>query len=303
MWHTSTDKTTCSTLSTQRGGFNPIRPGPTEGTDPIMTKILDCIVSLIDCGVPVFPCRENKRPACPHGFLDASTDRATVSDLFGLPGAALIGVPCGVRSGLDALDVDPKHDGHLWWQEEAYRIPATRTHRSQSGGLHVLFRADPAVRNTQGLLGTGVDTRGEGGFIVWWAAHGCRVGNPHTLLSWPEWLLDGLRPKARPVPTPPTRYLDRPGQPAPGAALRVFERALAKLEQATDGQRHLALRKAAYATGGVLHHLGMTRAQAVTELVTAVMHSGARDQNNATKTAIWAIQRGEQSPFTMGGRS
>ena len=267
------------------------------------TKILDCIASLIDCGVPVFACRQDKRPATRRGFLDASTDRNLVSHMFGLPGAALIGVPCGAASGMDALDVDPKNDGHFWWQQEAHRIPATRTHRSRSGGLHILFRSDPAVRNTQGLLGTGIDTRGEGGFIVWWPAHGCLVGNPHTLLSWPEWLLDNLRPKPRPVSPPATRRLNRPGQPALGAAQRIFSNALAKVEQATDGQRHLALRKAAYATGGVLQHLEMTRAQAVTELVQAVMHSGGRDQSNATKTALWAIERGEQSPLPMGGRS
>jgi len=266
------------------------------------TKILDCVASLIDCGVSVFPCRENKRPACPHGFLDASTDKATVSDLFSLPGSCLIGVPTGSASGLDALDVDPKNDGHFWWQQEAHRLPATRTHRSRSGGLHILFRADAAVRNTQGLLGTGVDTRGSGGFIIWWPAHGCLVGNPHTLLSWPEWLLDNLRPKPRLVSPPATRRLNRPGQPAPGAAQRIFSNALAKVEQAAAGQRHLALRKASFVAGGVLQHLGMTRSEAITELVAAVMNAGAEDQSNATKTALWAIERGERSPLPLGSR-
>ena len=167
----------------------------------------------------------------------------------------------------------------------------------------MLFRADVTVRCSQAKIAPGIDVRGGGGYAVWWACHGGQVTNPTKLAAWPGWLLDAMRPRPQPAPPPRTRQLNQPDQPAPGAAQRIFEAALAKLEQAAEGERHITLRRAAFTTGGILAHLGMTRAQAVTELVTAVMHSGARDQNNATKTALWAIERGEQSPLTMGGRS
>ena len=297
---TSTDKTTCSTLSTQRGGFNPIRPGPTEGTDPIMTKNLDCVAALIGAGVPVFPCREDKRPACPHGFRDASTDKATVSDLFSLPGSCLVAVPTGAASGLDVLDIDPRHDGDRWWRREAYRLPATRAHRTRSGGLHLLFRSHSAVRNTQARLATGIDTRGEGGYAIWWPAHNCRVGNPTVLADWPEWLLDSLRPKPAPLQTSQTRQLNAPSF---GMAQRIAATALARLERAAKGSRHLELRKAAYTVGGVLAHLPIGRAEAVARLVGAVMRAGGQDEGNAMKTALWGIERGEMSPLGMGRRS
>lgn len=269
----------------------------------MMTKNLDCVAALIGRGVPVFPCREDKRPACRHGFRDASTDPNIVSDLFGLPGACLVGVPTGSASGLNVLDIDPRHSGDAWWRREAYRLPATRAHRTRSGGLHLLFRADPAVRNTQGKLGAGIDTRGEGGFIVWWAAHGCRVGNPTALLPWPEWLLDGLRTKPRPVPVFPTRRLNQLNQPSSGMAQRIAATALARLEQAMDGERHVTLRKAAYVVGGVLAHLPISRAEAVAHLVQAAMRAGGQDEGNAMKTALWGIERGELSPLGMGRRS
>jgi len=302
VWHTSTDKTTCSTLSTQRGGFNPIRPGPTEGTDPIMAKILDCIASLLDANVPVFPCKLDKSPACPHGFRDASTDPNIVSHLFGLVGTVLIGVPTGSASGLDVLDLDPRHGGHLWWRREAHRLPLTRQHKTRSGGLHLLFRAHPDVRCSQGLIAPGVDVRATGGYVIWWPAFGYPVDNPTVLAAWPPWLLSAMRPRPQPVPASRTRHPDRMDQPAPGAAQRIAMTTLARLEGAADGQRHLELRKAGFTLGGLLQHLEMTRAEAVAELVGAAMRAGGEDQANATRTATWAVERGEARPLTMGGR-
>jgi hypothetical protein len=35
-----------------------------------------------NCGFAVFPCREDKRPACPHGFKDGSTKPAEIAELW-----------------------------------------------------------------------------------------------------------------------------------------------------------------------------------------------------------------------------
>jgi hypothetical protein len=35
----------------------------------------------LDAGYAVFPCRDNKAPACRHDFTDTSTDPATICNL------------------------------------------------------------------------------------------------------------------------------------------------------------------------------------------------------------------------------
>ena len=56
----------------------------------------------------VFPCRPDKRPACPHGFKDASTDPTDVIRLWGEHPGVLVGVATGAPSQISVLDIDAK---------------------------------------------------------------------------------------------------------------------------------------------------------------------------------------------------
>src|SRR5712671_4528123 len=60
-------------------------------------------------GLPCFPCAPNKQPACPRGFKAAVTDPASVEKLFRQHPGPLVGIPTGETSGLDVLDIDPRH--------------------------------------------------------------------------------------------------------------------------------------------------------------------------------------------------
>lgn len=83
-----------------------------------------------------------------------------------------VGVACGFPSGVWALDVDPRHDGHLTMSALIAAhgdLPPTRTHRTPGGGWHHFFLmpADGGdVRNSVGKLGPGVDVRGTGGYVA-----------------------------------------------------------------------------------------------------------------------------------------
>jgi Bifunctional DNA primase/polymerase, N-terminal len=153
--------------------------------------------SLAGQGLRCFPCRaENKQPTTPHGFHDAVAEPTALSALWSRFPGELVGVTMDTTSNLTVLDVDAKHqEARAWWAENRSRMPTTRVHRTRSGGLHVLFRYHPYLRCTTGKLVRGIDTRGEGGYIIWWPAHGCPVLHDAPIAAAPEWLISALHRK------------------------------------------------------------------------------------------------------------
>src|SRR5262249_30736150 len=98
-------------------------------------------------GVPAFPCSDLKRPTCPGGFKSATKDAERLVTLWTAHPGTQVGVPTGEASGLLVLDVDAKHAAaRRWWAEVRSELPPTRTHRTRSGGLHLVFRHVPGVK-------------------------------------------------------------------------------------------------------------------------------------------------------------
>ena len=156
---------------------------------------------LIPEGVPVFPLKQDKRPYTTHGHKDATTDAAQIEAWGRRWPDAMVGVPTGVASGIFVLDVDVKSgkDGFKTMREKGWTLPPTRSHRTRNGGgAHYLFRLPQGVtlRSSASKLGDGLDTRGEGGYIVWWPAHGGEVENPDLIADIPDFILDALAERA-----------------------------------------------------------------------------------------------------------
>ncbi len=186
---------------------------------------LDIALHYASTGWPVFPCRpadeEVVDPAT--GEIETKSEKSPYTS-NGLRGAtkldriirrwwkdtpdAMIGVPTGAPSGFWVLDIDipgPAHpeDGRIWLAEMADRhgaLPPTRTATTAGGGKHYLWRHHLGVRN-RGALSKGVDTRGDGGFII---APGSMTrdgrqyewDNDLPIADAPDWLLDLVLPKA-----------------------------------------------------------------------------------------------------------
>lgn len=70
-----------------------------------------------------------------------------------------VGIATG--QGLAVLDIDPQHGGKVpsW-------APPTLTARTPSGGAHLYYYVDGPVQNSAGVLGQGVDVRGQGGMVL-----------------------------------------------------------------------------------------------------------------------------------------
>lgn len=204
---------------------------------------LEKAIKLAARGLPVFFCSRSKRPTLEGGFHNATTNPEQIRFLYEKAPGALIGVPCGIK--FVVVDPDLQHrPARQWWKANKDRLPITRMHRTASGGWHILFKPHPQFR-TGVTIAQNVDTRGVGGYIIWWPAEGLPIVNPNILAEVPDWILEAIPPERAdnviPFPgardaapaTPLAAYL-ADNAPAPEA---TFAGILHKLAQAKPGER------------------------------------------------------------------
>ncbi len=164
-------------------------------------------------GKPVFPCKPDKSPYTTNGFHDATVDPAQINMFWNKHRGAMIGMPCGKRSGVFVVDVDRLEAlGEL--PEE---LPKTRTVRTPSGGRHYYFHHVDGVTNRTGSLPDGVDVRGEGGYTILPPSDGYKVIDNSPIADAPSWLLEALTEEPR-KPDGPVRSrssIPDDGEPIP----------------------------------------------------------------------------------------
>lgn len=121
-----------------------------------------------------------KRPLTADGFLEATIKGARIRRWWARWPNANVAIPIGARSGLLVLDVDAGEgtDSVALLELSRGRSPKTARAATGGGGTHLYFRYPSpqelraaglymrAVRNSQGLLGEGLDVRGEGRYVV-----------------------------------------------------------------------------------------------------------------------------------------
>jgi Bifunctional DNA primase/polymerase, N-terminal len=156
--------------------------------------------SLTEKGFWVFPCLPSKAPATPHGFKDSVDRPERAYRLFcGTPGAALIGVPTGAVTMILVIDIDPV--GVRWFRTSIKRFPETRVHHTRRGGYHLIYRMPlpptPLMGNSAGKLASGVDTRGEGGYVIWPPSPGYEAVHEAEIAPLPRWTINRLTRKSK----------------------------------------------------------------------------------------------------------
>lgn len=113
-----------------------------------------------------------------------------------------IALACGEPSGVDVLDVDPRHYGNetLWELERKYgELPATVTSLTGGGGSHLFFAHSAGLKNMIGELGEGLDLKTTGGYVVLapsmhvsgrrYCWEGASLPNETPVAPFPEWLI------------------------------------------------------------------------------------------------------------------
>ena len=139
------------------------------------------------------------RPFTAHGFKNASTDPDVIRRWWTRWPDALIGVPTGIK--FCVVDVDLQHPEAQEWYGRA-NLPVTRTHITRSGGRHLLFRPHDEFRCSAGKIWKHVDTRGLGGYIIWWPAEELEVLHAGIVAEVPGWIIAKLNPPPPPPPPP-----------------------------------------------------------------------------------------------------
>lgn len=111
-----------------------------------------------------------KHPRTRHGFKEATTDEAIISQWWSEWPDANVGIATGPESGLLVLDIDPRNGGDDSFDELVHRIgalPETPEVLTGGGGRHFFFRWPSGVESLKAKpIGQGIDVKGAGGYVV-----------------------------------------------------------------------------------------------------------------------------------------
>lgn len=253
--------------------------------------VLEAALELAADGLAVLPCCANKRPACLRGFKGAARDPDAVRRLWRDDPGPLIGVATGAASDLAALDLDAKHpEARAWWAANRERLPATRAHRTRSGGLHLLFRHAPGLRCSAGRFALGVDVRADGGYLIWWAAAALPVLSDALRAPWPVWLLAALEAPPR-APLPQFTCDAAGGERARAYAMGALRDAVAHVACAGEGARNTLLNAEAFALMRFVRDGALGAGEVAYALAIAARHAGLPPRE-AASTLASAIRAG-----------
>jgi putative DNA primase/helicase len=236
------------------------------------SSLIDDALALAEQGLPVFPVKSDKKPLWrSHAFKDATRDPALIRKMFAKRRAALIAIPTGRDTRRVVIDIDPRHDGPVWFAANKEKIPPTRTHGTQSGGEHLVFRDPPEVmiRNSEGRIAPGVDVRGTGGYVIVPPSKGYTIKHDGELADMPPWLIDVCLPPPRPPPPPRSPRqppLDGDGTPY---GLKALDDECDAIRCAPFGQQETTFNNAALKIGGLVAGAELNESYALAELIAA----------------------------------
>ena len=133
------------------------------------SKNLQAALDLAAKGFAVIPLGPDKRPLIKGWQAKATTDPVIINDWFLKWPKAMPGLPTGERNGFTVLDIDKKNgkDGFAELEDIELDVDSMSPVQVEtpSGGRHVYFAWEGQGNSAAGLP-SGLDVRGQGGFVV-----------------------------------------------------------------------------------------------------------------------------------------
>jgi P4 family phage/plasmid primase-like protien len=233
-----------------------------------------------------------------HGVWDATTDPDILRGWWAAQPDANIGLH-PEPSGLVAVDLDCKdgRNGLASWA--ALKVDNnTVTSQTPSGGVHLIYEANGlAVRNTEDFLGSGIETRVRGYYILLPPSRLSEGGryewleppDSRDLLPFPAELAARLAPRQ---PSRAAPALARPANAYAAAALRGEVEAVAST---TPGGRNRRLNVAAYNLGQLVAAGLLERGEVERDLEAAGLACGL-EEGEVRATVKSGLAAGEANP-------
>jgi hypothetical protein len=188
--------------------------------------------------LPVWPV--TKRPCIRRWQVLATRDPATVTEFWHRFPEALPGVLC--RGALTVLDIDAKHpEAVAWLDHHRDRLPRTRTHRTRSGGWHLLYQHREGLHPSVAYPVVGIDVRARNSMIVWWPATGCPIPDNTEPAAWPDWLTSMVQRPRRTLPATASSTPSNPSFRSSAQILAALAGIIGIVRDARDGERNCRL--------------------------------------------------------------
>ncbi len=159
--------------------------GATTGTGPLVGPVLQAALEWAAKGRRVFPLNPGEKTPAVRWQDDATTREDQLRAWFELAPPPYYGLGLPMGDGLAVIDVDVSRGGEI---NPAW--PATLVAHTRSGGWHLYYRVDREVRNSVDRIASGVDVRGDGGYVVAPPTPGWKWANPgHEIAEIPFHML------------------------------------------------------------------------------------------------------------------
>ena len=273
-----------------------------------MNKMLNAALNYAALGIPIFPCKPDKKPYTAHGFKDATTKTEQIKEWWTKYPNAMIGIPTGKASGLLVLDIDVKNGVNgietLAGLEAQYgKLPATPIVATPSGGIHHYFampETNPPLGNSNGKLGPGVDTRGDGGYIIASPSVNSSgksyelVNEDIELAEVPLWLIDLLMRSRNDFKQIFENNINSIDDTLYGTA--ALEGIVAEMAATPEGQRNDMLFKLSCRLGSLV--AGGELSEASAEQIKDAAAKAGLDNNEIEKTFNSGFNTGMQEPYS-----